>query len=222
MRSNEDFSELLWVEGKDDEAVVVGLCAAHMLPRGAFAIVPKGGVEKVLSGLPVQLRAPAVKRFGIVVDANGSSSSRWEAIRGTLLREGYADVPEALPTDGLVIPAAGDLPIFGAWIMPDNRSPGAIEEFVAALVPAGDWLWKHADEVVHSIPAEHRRFPDSRRAKAHIRTWLSWQEQPGSPMGQAIGKRDLDAHAPAALRFVDWLRRLMISDEGAREGAEED
>jgi len=40
-----------------------------------------------------------------------------------------------------------------------------------------------------------------------MHTWLAWQESPGSPMGQAIGKGDLDANAPAAVAFVAWLRR---------------
>jgi hypothetical protein len=37
-------------------------------------------------------------------------------------------------------------------------------------------------------------------------------------MGQAIGKGDLDAHAPAAGRFIDWLRRLMVGDSAAENG----
>jgi hypothetical protein len=31
-------------------------------------------------------------------------------------------------------------------------------------------------------------------------------------MGQAIGQGSLPANAPDALRFVAWLRRLMIED----------
>jgi hypothetical protein len=38
-------------------------------------------------------------------------------------------------------------------------------------------------------------------------------------MGQAIGQRALNAHAPAAQRFVAWLRRLMVDEaEGDRVG----
>jgi hypothetical protein len=65
--------------------------------------------------------------------------------------------------------------------------------------------------VVANIPAEHRAFSAPHVSKARIHPWLAWQDEPGSPMGQAIGKRDLDAHAPLAESFVDWLRRLMLS-----------
>ncbi len=102
--------------------------------------------------------------------------------------------------------------------MPDNGSPGALEDFAAMLVPAGDALWLRAGEAVDSIPEQARLFPAGRRSKAHMHTWLAWQEQPGSPMGQAIGKGDLDAHAPAAQRFVAWLRRLMVDEPEARAG----
>jgi hypothetical protein len=102
--------------------------------------------------------------------------------------------------------------MFGAWIMPDNGSTGALEDFAAALVPASDTLWTRAGEAVDAIPDEERRFPEVRRSKVHMHTWLAWQEHPGSPMGQAIGKGDLDAQAPAAQRFIAWLRRMMVDD----------
>ncbi len=102
--------------------------------------------------------------------------------------------------------------MFGAWIMPDNAAAGALEDFTASLVPPDDALWRRAGEAVDSIPEEHRRFPPVRRSKAHIHTWLAWQESPGSPMGQAITKGDLDANAPAAMEFVGWLRRLFVDD----------
>lgn len=44
--------------------------------------------------------------------------------------------------------------------------------------------------------------------KANIHTWLSWQEEPGKPMGQAITKRYLDTSAPHAQQLIDWMRRL--------------
>jgi hypothetical protein len=85
-------------------------------------------------------------------------------------------------------------------------------------VPDGDALWTRAGDAIDSIPEHERRFPPVRRSKALIHTWLAWQEEPGSPMGQAIGKRDLDGSAPAAQRFVEWLRRLML-DAPAQDDA---
>jgi hypothetical protein len=126
-----------------------------------------------------------------------------------LLQEGYGDLPHDLDVEGTVI-LQPDRPRFGLWIMPDNAAPGMLEDFAASLVPAGDFLWTHADAVLSGIPAEHRRFREVERSKAHIHTWLAWQEGPGSPMGQAITKGDLDATAHPARRFAAWLRRLFV------------
>ena len=96
--------------------------------------------------------------------------------------------------------------------MPDNGSAGYLEDFAGALVPADDPLWLRAGGVLDAIPREDRRFTTVHRSKAHIHTWLAWQEDPGSPMGQAITKRDLNASAPLAERVIAWLQRLMVSD----------
>lgn len=199
----------VWVEGKDDSAVVQSLCRSHQLPH-VFSVISQEGVDELLAAFYTELRAPGMERFGVIVDANGNAQARWDSIRKTLQEEGFADLPVRPQPNGVIIPGSPHRPVFGAWIMPDNGSPGALEDFVAALVPAGNTLWMRAGEAVDAIPTQERRFPEVRRSKAHMHTWLAWQEQPGSPMGQAIGKRDLDAQAPQAQRFVAWLRRLMV------------
>jgi hypothetical protein len=200
---------LLWVEGKDDSAVVQSLCAQHEFPQ-VFRVKQKAGIGEIFRGLPVELRATALERFGVVIDADDDAPARWDAVRDTLLRVGYTDAPARLDPEGVIVGGAGKLPRFGAWIMPDNEAPGVLETFAASLVPPDDVLWTHADAVLDEIPDEHRRFREVERPKAHIHTWLAWQEGPGSPMGQAITKGDLDANAPAARRFVAWLRRLFV------------
>ncbi|HEX2210867.1 MAG TPA: DUF3226 domain-containing protein [Longimicrobium sp.] len=204
-------ARLLWVEGKDDSAVTQSLCAAHQLPR-VFDVVAKSGVDEVLDTFFTAVRGPGAERFGVVVDANGNAQARWDSIRRTLTAEGYKEVPERIDAEGTIVPAVPHRPTFGAWIMPNNGSPGALEDFAAALVSAGDPLWVRAGEAIDAIPEAERRFSPVRRSKAHMHTWLAWQEYPGSPMGQAIGKGDLDAQTPAARAFVAWLRRLMVDD----------
>jgi hypothetical protein len=45
--------------------------------------------------------------------------------------------------------------------------------------------------------------------KAHVHTWLAWQEEPGTPMGLAITKKYLkNVHSEPCLRFISWIRRL--------------
>jgi hypothetical protein len=204
---------VLWVEGKDDSAVVQSLCNQYDVPE-TFQVLDKEGIDKLLDGLPIQLRSPGLERFGVVLDADTDVQARWTSIRDMLLGEGYEVVPVQPVPSGSII-SAPDLPIFGVWLMPENTEPGMLEDFAAALVPAGDFLWAHAAEVIDAIPVEHRLFAVGHRAKAHIRTWLAWQEDPGAPMGLAITKRYLDADAPRARRFIDWLTRLMVDVEEA-------
>lgn len=200
---------VLWVEGKDDSAVVQSLCARHQLPP-VFVVKDKAGVDEILRGISVELRAPALECFGIVADANGDPTSRWNAFGDVLRQAGYAALPPRPDAGGTVFPPSGGLPRLGLWIMPDNHSPGMLEDFAGALVPGGDFLWAHARAAIDAIPQEYQRFRQIERSKAHIHTWLAWQEGPGSPMGQAITKGDLDANAPAAQRFVAWLKRLFV------------
>lgn len=201
----------IWVEGKDDSAVVQSLCRSHQIPH-VFSVLSQEGVDELLAAFYTELRAPGMERFGVIVDANGNPQARWDSIRHTLKAEGYENVGKQLQPEGMIVPGTPHRPMFGAWIMPDNGSTGALEDFAAGLVPASDTLWTRAGEAVDAIPEEERRFSEVRRSKVHMHTWLAWQEHPGSPMGQAIGKGDLDAQAPAAQRFIAWLRRMMVDD----------
>jgi hypothetical protein len=94
----------------------------------------------------------------------------------------------------------------GIWLMPDNKLPGILEDFISFLVPDDDTLWKRAKKCLEHISPDERRF--SSESKALVHTWLAWQEEPGTPLGQAIRARYLDAKAPYAKKLVDWLNRL--------------
>jgi len=203
---------LLLVEGKDDEHVSKRLFEHHHVSE-TFTVRPTkedGGVDVLLGSLPTQLKASDLERLGIVVDADTDLAARWAAIRNILLRAGGLDIPATPDPDGTII--AVERPDrtlrVGVWIMPDNTIRGMLEDFVTCLVPADDTLWPRAVDCVAQIPESERRFSPTHQAKAHIHTWLAWQEDPGTPMGLAITKRYLDVEAEHAQRFVVWVRRL--------------
>jgi hypothetical protein len=202
------FKRRLLVEGKDDKHVVWGLCESYGMPQ-TFDVEDAEGVDPLLDLVSVQLRGSGIERVGVVADADSEVASRWASIRDLLRTSGYEDVPVAPKADGTILVQEGK-PVVGVWLMPDNTTTGMLEDFIASLIPAGDALLSRAAVTIDSIPAEERRFSAVHRSKALVHTWLAWQEHPGSPMGQAIGKRDLDAQAPQAQRFVTWLRRLMV------------
>ena len=135
----------LLVEGSSERRLIPELFKAQGISwsdaergSGVPLIDNFGGVEKVLKAgtLAAEFKASGLKRLGVIVDANGNAAGRWDAIRQRCLSElpDIADLPEQIPEDGFVRERQ-DGSWFGAWIMPDNRHQGALEEFLLGLVP---------------------------------------------------------------------------------------
>lgn len=200
---------VLLVEGSDEVHVVSTLCEAHRVPKTLFAVEDQRGREQLLRKLPTRLRQQGTAPVGIVVDANGDLHGAWQAVGDRLAGEGYGSLPQTPDPKGTLLAAPVDalLPPVGIWLMPDNQSPGRLEDFLRELVPADDDLIDYADECVAGI-GDRCRFRDSYRGKAVVRTWLAWQENPGRPFGTAITAKYLDPTRPAARAFVAWLRKL--------------
>jgi hypothetical protein len=111
--------------------------------------------------------------------------------------------------------------------MPDNKVPGELEHFISFLVPAAEQnvLWQYAGDCLRNMP-ERSSLPDREQQyvfhpgntiKAHVHTWLAWQSEPGKPIGQAITKKYLDANAPHARLFLEWIRRLFTDTCSERD-----
>ncbi len=200
---------LLLVEGKDDVHVFSHLLKHYQIPE-RFQIKDKEGIRNLLDTLSVEFKDSDVERLGIVVDADLDIQARWQALRNILNKSGGVDVPTAPDPDGAIfsVERPDRSLVVGIWIMPDNELPGMLESFVRFLVPADDSLWDRAADCLTRIPEQERRFPAAHQIKAHVHTWLAWQEEPGTPLGLAISKRYLDADAPHARQLMDWVCRL--------------
>ena len=196
----------LLVEGKDDLHVFYSLLEHYKIPD-QFKIKNKDGIDNLLDTLDVELAESGLKRLGIVVDADINLASRWQRLRAILESSGYSAVPINPKSAGTIIEEGGQ-PVVGIWLMPDNRVPGMLEDFVSFLVPEDDLLWPMAEEVVQRVIECDCRFRPTYRIKVKVHTWLAWQEEPGKPMGQAITARYLDANAPHAQELIGWIRKL--------------
>jgi hypothetical protein len=203
---------VLMVEGLDDEHVVKNICGQRQLGK-IERIHPYGGKDPLIEGIDVRLKESDIGALGIILDADTDLHARWQAVASRLSAAGYADVPATPAPEGTVIESPSDslLPRVGIWLMPDNQTPGILEDFLHFLVPTGDGLLAHVDQAIASIPIGQRRFSELREAKARIHTWLAWQEEPGKPFGQAISARYLDPNLPAANIFAGWLQRTFFS-----------
>ena len=200
---------VLLVEGKDDEHVFCHLLEHYQVPD-RFEIINKKGIDNLLGTLPTELKRSDLERLGIIVDANTDIEARWMALHNILIKAGDADVPAAPNPAGTIVVLEQPYRTLtvGIWLMPNNTLPGMLENFVAFLVPPDDPLWDRTGNCLQQIPEQHRRFSVAHQPKAHIHTWLAWQEEPGTPMGLAITKRYLNADAPYAQQLMDWIRRL--------------
>ena len=199
-------SLLLLVEGPDDQYVSGNLLAANDIrldpPSGIRSC---GGIERLLRDvLPATLRAATHRAIGVIVDADADITARWEALRYRLIEAGYTPppVPDA---SGTIV--RGERAV-GLWLMPDNKLPGTLEQFVSKLIPDGDELFPVARAAVAAIPQHLRRFASTSAAKAELHTYLAWQEEPGTPRGAGIAKRYFATTNETAGHFVDWVKRL--------------
>lgn len=199
------------VEGKDDMHVVMHICGAHELGK-IDRIVDYGGIDPLIEGISVRVKESDISSVGIIVDADSDLLSRWQGVIDRLARAGYEGIPASPPPDGLVLEPAPEklLPKLGVWVMPNNRVPGLLEDFLSFLVPEDDKLFGRVSQFLENIPRELLRFPEVRRSKALVHSWLACQEEPGRPLGQAISARYLDPGLPAVEEFVAWLRRVFF------------
>ena len=91
--------------------------------------------------------------------------------------------------------------------MPDNMSPGELEDFVYAMLPDGDPIWPMSVRYIGGIPKELRRFREKKKRRAELHAWLAARSEPRQ-MGLAIQTGDLRTDGILASKFVIWLRRL--------------
>lgn len=190
----------------DDLRVLCGIFQNRGVQEN-FIVKEKGGYENLCKTLSVELKASGVRTVGVVVDADTNLSARWESLNAQLSNIGYQGLPNVLPSEGLVVTDAS-MPTLGVWMMPNNFQAGALEDFLALIAPLGDELLELANNTVDSIPPNNQRFRSSYRSKAVMHTWLSWQEDPGTPLGLAVTKQYFSNDSPHIDELIGWLERL--------------
>lgn len=195
-------AKLLLVESIDVQQIVQSLCEREYAGSRPFEISNKGSWTDLQSGISAEVKAPGRVALGIIVEASAKPKHRWRDIRHCVDRAVSAEEPWGLPArpsnDGTVV--GGNEVRVGVWLMPDNKSAGAIEDFIEALIPATDPVWPLAKRYIDGIPEAGRRFPPNKSPRAKIDAWLAARE--------AIGGGDLDAAAELAIRLRAWLRKL--------------
>lgn len=203
----------LLVEGNEDVHVILALWNDAELDE-VFDIIDCHSVSKLLDNLKLRLTAPLNnERIGIVIDADVDISARWDSIKSRLDATGKYNCKNLLlPSDGLVLNASDPVfPRIGVWVMPNNKFPGMLEDFVSMLAEPDDPLMAKAEDVLGQLEKEGiQRYKSVHRAKAKIHSFLAWQDEPGKPMGTSITAHVLNPNRPSGKEFLEWLKRVYI------------
>lgn len=193
---------VLLVEGADDKHVVLQLCNRHQaMPE--FYIQDKDGIAVLLEGIGSEIMAPGRKAVGILVDANDNLDARWSAVANRLRAENI-EVPSSPERTGTIIDST---PRVGIWLMPNNESPGELENFVSEMIPDDDPVWPLPENYIDGIPRADRKFAEKKILRAKIHAWLATREDPRQ-MGAAIGAHDLHVDGTLSTDFANWLQQL--------------
>ncbi|MEM7533308.1 MAG: DUF3226 domain-containing protein [Chloroflexota bacterium] len=205
---------ILLVEGRDDKYFIENLYKKKSPSLSVNIELPKdigaaaNGVDALLEMFDIVIQADEYDVVGIVIDAD--EGNRWMQVRELVKASGIEyDCPVSPNPEGTIVePPYEEVPKIGIWIMPDNKSPGILEDFVRYLIPDDDKLIPYAEKILDEIEAANCHRYRKHRSKAFIHTWLAWQKLPGTPMGQAITEKTLTADAQQAQIFMNWLQTL--------------
>lgn len=217
MPDSEFRPRVLLVEGQDDKHVTRHIITRRGLNIGIDIdrdIEVTTSVDSLIDSIRSTVDAPRREVVGILADANDHPNRRWQSITDRLRKSnglrGASLPPRPEPT-GTIIPGGPRRPRVGIWLMPDNQSPGEIEDFVAGMIPRDDPIWPRAEayinEIVRDFPKPPRKFTEKKAQRAKVHTWLAARENPRQ-MGVAIGAHDLGVDVPLCQSFTDWLWRL--------------
>ena len=207
-------TKFLLTEGKDDVYAIASLMSNHVEwgsndNEWPVKIESAGSVGELLDDAYISawLKTSGLEALGILLDANDSFEGRWERIQ-QLFRPAFPGIPDTMESEGMITDSDSGLRL-GVWIMPDNRSRGMLETFLAYLVPNdSEAVWQEAISATGRAQGAGAPFKEIHADKARIHTWLAWQDPPGRPFGEALKNTCLDPSVPQAAAFAQWFITL--------------
>ncbi|MCR9024851.1 hypothetical protein NW939_09530 [Aeromonas caviae] len=198
---------MIVTEGSNDMHVIAALCAKHKIQKGAFTIFDGSSDYQAIKFFRTSIIGSVPPEImGIVIDAdNPSLEGKWTELKEFLRPIGY-EVPDLPDPDGTVI-EHDTMPKIGVWLMPDNQVDGMLENFCERMA-APEHIEYAKKCALDARDNGIGSFIDLHIPKAVIHTYLSWQDSPGKPLGQAITAKVLDHDVEIAHKFTAFLKRL--------------
>jgi hypothetical protein len=219
-KNKNSFENLLLVEGATERRAIPELVEANgviweISPKTPIVFIDDyaGGDTKVVKPTVIsnELNVASRKALGLIIDADNNCTDRWQSVKNACLKF-IPDLPQDIPPQGLVhdtFKKNGKPVKFGVWIMPDNKTSGMLETFLAYLIKnESEALWQYSQQVVSEAKNKGADYKLSHVDKANIHTWLAWQDEPGNQLHIAVKKKVLDPQHPKAEVFVNWFKTL--------------
>ncbi len=210
---------VILVEGFHDEAFIRTICNQFFADRD-FQVEKINGLPRRENGdkrlnsiLLARLLAANVKSVGLIVDGDRDPYRIWRRLQQLpILSETEPEIGEqTLPESGFVADCrfGSSNVAVGIWVMPDNHSPGQLEDFVLRLVPDRDPVKALAFSYITGLPTEQFQFEDHRVAKHVAHSWLS-AYYPGWSFDDALNHGQLadPTNTAVGAAFLDWLRQI--------------
>ena len=218
---------LLLVEGKTDALVISALCEKHGIvtelvkeleskPKSEdylFAIHCKddSNNDQVLKSIPVLANKEGMEILGVVLDADDHLTGRVQAIRDQLkkVQPSLKASDVQISENGTTSNDIGNLKKFGFWIMPDNKNPGMLEDFLMKIVLKPAECIDLATECVKKAKKQGCcTFREAHYSKAVIHTYLAWQDKPGNTLDLSIKSGKFTTEAELSQKLITWLKEL--------------
>jgi len=171
----------------------------------------KAQLPTYLRGLRDSTDFETIRVVGVIRDGDDSPGGAWQSVRDLLQR---LDLP--CPTGPGTIGTGrcgvdGITRSIGVFIMPDNNSPGALEDLCLRAVADSASL-TCVDEFLACVAARTNvtcRQQDV--PKARLNAWLASRADPTLRLGQAVAARQLPPDSPAFDPIKDFLRALAVA-----------
>ena len=149
-----------------------------------------------------------IQFLGVVLDADDDAHLSWLLVKSWFV-DAFPELPVNLPKAGYVSNVNWRGQRLGVWIMPDNQSVGSLETLLKTLVrPESKAVIEHAVKACDEATLLGAPFKTVHAEKAHVFTWLAWQDQPGRNLKPADFANIFDATTAPAQPFVAWFRKL--------------
>ncbi|OQY43527.1 MAG: hypothetical protein B6242_14525 [Anaerolineaceae bacterium 4572_78] len=184
-------SNVLLVEGNDDKHVIIHFLKRYLNIEKVEALAnirDVGGKSNLFNEkfLGEELKSFKLQRLGIVIDSDELNpveniSANWVKLRDLMKRLGM-NPPDIPNSNGVIFKFKSEYDTVikvGIWVMPNNESVGAIENFLLELIPHDDEFIEHVKTCLEHVEPHAKTNRRTWLPKAQMRTWLAWQKEPG-------------------------------------------